>query len=146
MPKEDSQPIYQRVLRKALLLGYGSIIHRHCAENAECRDDDIQVNFLQSFYIKLHSNATIIISIFFIFPQRLQKYFDKAYAEKNIDELVLLVKVMANAGHRWSFKSITKLLPIHGTAGATLPRKVHIEAIMALRSIANQKPKEVTHR
>uniref|UniRef100_A0A3B4AFI9 Uncharacterized protein n=1 Tax=Periophthalmus magnuspinnatus TaxID=409849 RepID=A0A3B4AFI9_9GOBI len=77
------------------------------------------------------------------FPQRIQVYFDKAFAEKNTQEIVLLAKVMANAHHPWSYKAITKLLPIHGTAGYKLSHRVHIEAILALRGIAQQKPKEV---
>ncbi|XP_055020642.1 LOW QUALITY PROTEIN: vitellogenin-1-like [Boleophthalmus pectinirostris] len=112
----QEQGRYEQVVRKALFLGYGSIIHRQSVQRAEWNDRDIQ---------------------------RIQSDFERAFAEKNTQELVLLAKVMANAAQPWGYKPITKLLPIHGTAGEQLSQSVHIEAILALRGIAKQKPKEV---
>lgn len=57
--------------------------------------------------------------------------------------MILLLKVLSNAGHPTSLKQITKMLPIHGTAAAALPIKVHAEAIMALRNIAKKEPRMV---
>uniref|UniRef100_A0AAV2L2M7 Phosvitin n=1 Tax=Knipowitschia caucasica TaxID=637954 RepID=A0AAV2L2M7_KNICA len=103
------------VVRKSLLLGYGGLFHRHC-ERAECKEDLIQP---------------------------IQKHLEQALATENTDELVLSAKVLANAAHPWIIKSITKLLPIHGTKGRTLSKRVHIEAILALRSLAKLNLKEV---
>ena len=76
-----------------------------------------------------------------MFTQRLQDLIENA---RDPEEIVLLTKVMANAGHHWSYKVITKLLPIHGTDGFKKPKKVHIAAILALRDLAKKKQKEVT--
>lgn len=53
------------------------------------------------------------------------------------------MKVLGNAGHPNSIKPITKFLPIHGTAAASLPMIIHADAIMALRNIAKKEPRMV---
>nr|AGO64301.1 vitellogenin A [Pomatoschistus minutus] len=113
--QQEPEGLYKQVVRKSLLLSYGGLIHRHC-ERAECKENLIQP---------------------------IQQLLEGALTAKNTEELVLLAKVLANAAHPWTIKSITKLLPIHGTKGHTLSKRVHIEAILALRSLAKLKLKEV---
>ena len=60
-----------------------------------------------------------------------------------IEELVLALKVLGNAGHPASLKPIMKLLPGFGSAAASLPMRVHIDAVLALRNIAKKDPKIV---
>lgn len=67
----------------------------------------------------------------------------RAVAEKNIDETIMLLKVLGNAGHPKSLKPITKVLPIFGTAAASLPTRVHVDAILAMRNIAKKEPRLV---
>uniref|UniRef100_A0A3B3HUB2 Vitellogenin domain-containing protein n=1 Tax=Oryzias latipes TaxID=8090 RepID=A0A3B3HUB2_ORYLA len=73
----------------------------------------------------------------------IQKRLSEAVSKGETEDIILYVKVLGNAGHPSSLKSITKIMPIHGTAAASLPITVHIEAIMALRNIAKKEPRMV---
>lgn len=65
-------------------------------------------------------------------------------AEKDIEETILLLKVIGNAGHASSLKPIMKILPIsHSLAAQALPLRVQVAALMALRNIAKKEPKKV---
>lgn len=79
----------------------------------------------------------------FFLSQPIQERLAEAVSKSEIENIVLLLKVLGNAGHPASFKSITKIMPIHGTAAASLPMRVHTEAIMALRNIAKKEPRLV---
>lgn len=76
----------------------------------------------------------------------MQELLAEAVAKDETQNIILLLKVLGNAGHPTSLKPITKILPIHGTAGASLPMKVHADAIMALRNIAKKEPRMVNSR
>uniref|UniRef100_A0A3B3H6D5 Vitellogenin domain-containing protein n=1 Tax=Oryzias latipes TaxID=8090 RepID=A0A3B3H6D5_ORYLA len=104
------------VLREIVFLGYGTMISKYCAESDVCPVE----------YIK-----------------PIQKRLSEAVSKGETEDIILYVKVLGNAGHPSSLKSITKIMPIHGTAAASLPITVHIEAIMALRNIAKKEPRMV---
>eukprot|EP00064_Thunnus_orientalis_P004478 superscaffoldBa00000407_g4490 len=104
------------VLREIVLLGYGTMISKYCVEKAVCP-------------------AGLIKPI--------QDLLAEAVAKDDTQEIILLLKVLGNAGHPTSLKPITKILPIHGTAAASLPMRVHADAIMALRNIAKKEPRMI---
>lgn len=67
-----------------------------------------------------------------------------AGAEKNIEEVILILKALGNAGNFLSLKHIMKILPTHHSLAAeALPLRVQVEALMALRNIAKKAPREV---
>ena len=69
----------------------------------------------------------------------------RAVAEQNIEETIMLLKVLGNAGHPNSLKPITKVLPLFGTSAASLPVRVHVDAILAMRNIAKKEPRLVCY-
>lgn len=54
------------------------------------------------------------------------------------------VKVVGNAGHPGSLKTLMKLLPSFGASAARVPHRVHVEAALALRNIALREPRMVS--
>lgn len=83
----------------------------------------------------------ILISPFL--PQPIQELLAEAVAKGKTQDIILLLKALGNAGHPSSLKSITKILPIHGTAAVSLPPRVHVDAILALRNLAKKEPRMV---
>ncbi|XP_075341558.1 vitellogenin-1-like [Odontesthes bonariensis] len=112
----DKKVLESPVLREIVLLGYGAMIFRNCAELAVCPAE----------YIK-----------------PIQERLDDAVAKRETEKIILLIKVLGNAQHPATLKSITKIMPIHGTAAASLPLRVHAEAIMALRNFAKKESRMV---
>uniref|UniRef100_A0A8C4IXH1 Phosvitin n=1 Tax=Dicentrarchus labrax TaxID=13489 RepID=A0A8C4IXH1_DICLA len=112
----NSKIVESPVLREIVLLGYGTMISKHCVELAVCPAELIRP---------------------------IQDLLAEAVAKDEIQDIILLVKVLGNAGQATSLKPITKILPIHGTAAASLPIKVHANAIMALRNIAKKEPRMI---
>uniref|UniRef100_H3C494 Vitellogenin 2 n=1 Tax=Tetraodon nigroviridis TaxID=99883 RepID=H3C494_TETNG len=104
------------VLREVVMLGYGTLVAKYCAENPSCP-------------------AELVRPIHEIVIQAL----DKVAAE----ELILGVKVLGNAGHPGSLKTLMKLLPSFGASGTRVPHRVHVEAALALRNIAKKEPRMV---
>ncbi|XP_078418017.1 vitellogenin-like [Cetorhinus maximus] len=102
--------------RQVVHLGYGSMVFRYCVQQATCPD-----NLLKP----LHDLLTL------------------ATAQGNEEDIALSLKAIGNAGQPASTKSITKLLPGFGTAAASLPLKLQVDAIMALRNIAKKDPEKV---
>uniref|UniRef100_A0A8C1Z631 Vitellogenin domain-containing protein n=1 Tax=Cyprinus carpio TaxID=7962 RepID=A0A8C1Z631_CYPCA len=100
-------------LREVVMLGYGSMIARHCVAVPTCSAELLRVN---------NSKAT---------------------SKNNIPEITLALKVLGNAGHPASLKPIMKLLPGLRTAASSLPLRVQVDAILALRNIAKKEPKLV---
>ncbi|KAJ3599172.1 hypothetical protein NHX12_033135 [Muraenolepis orangiensis] len=101
-------------LRQIVMLGYGTMVAKHCSDKIACPVELIK---------PIHDRIS------------------RAVAEQNIDETIMLLKVLGNAGHPNSLKPITKVLPIFGTAAASLPDRVHVEAILAMRNIAKKEPR-----
>nr|ABP04034.2 vitellogenin [Labeo catla] len=104
------------VLREVVMLGYGSMIAKHCVAVPTCP-------------------AELLRPIYEIAAE--------AIAKNNIPEITLALKVMGNAGHPASLKPIMKLLPGLRTAATALPLRVQVDAILALRNIAKKEPKLV---
>ncbi|KAG7327858.1 hypothetical protein KOW79_009464 [Hemibagrus wyckioides] len=111
-PKVKKNP----VLRKVIMLGYGSMIAKYCAEVPSCSADHLR---------PIHESAA------------------EAISKGDHRELTLALKVMGNAGHPASLKTIMKLLPGFGNAAAAVSLRVQIDAILALRNIAKKEPKMV---
>ncbi|XP_067892713.1 vitellogenin-like [Heterodontus francisci] len=103
-------------LRKGTLLAYGSMVFRHCAEKSTCSSDLLK---------PLHD---LLID---------------ASNRPNDEDIVLGLKAIGNAGQPASIKNIVKLLPGIGSTANTLPLKVRVDAIMALRNIARKDPRTV---
>ncbi|KAK3561971.1 hypothetical protein QTP86_020796 [Hemibagrus guttatus] len=112
-PKVKNKP----VLRDMIMLGYGSMIAKYCAEVPTCPADLLR---------PIHESAA------------------EAISKREIHEITLALKVMGNAGHPASLKTIMKLLPGFGSAAADIPLRVQIDAILALRNIAKKEPKMVS--
>ncbi|XP_067452945.1 vitellogenin-2-like isoform X2 [Thunnus thynnus] len=104
------------VLREIVMLGYGTLVAKYCAENPTCPAD---------------------------FVRPIHELLVQAVASGDIKELTVVLKVLGNAGHPASLKPITKLLPGFGSAAANLPHRVHIDAILALRNIAKKESKKI---
>ncbi|XP_033477698.1 vitellogenin-2-like isoform X1 [Epinephelus lanceolatus] len=102
------------VLREIVMLGYGTLMAKYCAETPTCP-------------------AELVRPIHELLVQ--------AVARGETEELIILLKVLGNAGHPASLKPIMKLLPGFGSAAAALPLTVHIDAVLALRNIAKKEPK-----
>ncbi|XP_076582003.1 vitellogenin-2-like isoform X2 [Chaetodon auriga] len=104
------------VLREIAMLGYGTLVAKYCAENPACPAE---------FVRPIHELAV------------------QALARGEVGELIIALKVLGNAGHPASLKPIMKVLPGFGSAAASLPHRVHIEAALALRNIAKKEPKMI---
>ncbi|XP_073718319.1 vitellogenin [Misgurnus anguillicaudatus] len=102
--------------REIVMLGYGSMIAKYCDAVPTCNPELLK---------PIHDIAA------------------EAIAKNDIREISLVLKVLGNAGHPASLKTITKVLPGLRTAATTLPIKVQVDAILALRNIAKKEPKLV---
>ncbi|XP_060934605.1 vitellogenin-2-like [Limanda limanda] len=111
-------PIIQEnpILREIVLLGYGTLVAKYCVENPICPAELVR---------PIHELAV------------------EALAKGKVEELIVLLKVLGNAGHPASLKPILKLLPGFGSAAATLPLRVQVDAVLALRNIAKKEPKMI---
>ncbi|XP_042372245.1 vitellogenin-2-like [Plectropomus leopardus] len=104
------------VLREIVMLGYGTLVAKYCAENPTCPAELLRP---------------------------IHELLVHAVAKGEIGELIITLKVLGNAGHPASLKPIMKLLPGFGSAAASLPLRVHIDAVLALRNIAKKEPKMI---
>ncbi len=73
-------------------------------------------------------------------PQPIHEIAAEATSKNNIPEITLALKVIGNAGHPASLKPIMKFLPGLKTAATSLPLRVQVDAILALRNIAKKEP------
>uniref|UniRef100_W5LDR7 Vitellogenin domain-containing protein n=1 Tax=Astyanax mexicanus TaxID=7994 RepID=W5LDR7_ASTMX len=105
-----------RQWREVVMLGYGSMVAKHCAEDPACSPDLLK---------PIHDLAA------------------EAISKADIFEVTLALKALGNAGHPASLKPIMKILPGFGAAAANMPMKVQVDAILALRNIAKKEPKMV---
>ncbi|XP_048022072.1 vitellogenin-like [Megalobrama amblycephala] len=103
-------------LREVVMLGYGSMIAKHCVAVPTCPAELLR---------PIHELAA------------------EAISKNDIPEITLALKVLGNAGHPASLKPIMKLLPGLRTAATSLPLRVQVDAILALRNIAKKEPKLV---
>ncbi|GLD50052.1 vitellogenin-2-like protein [Lates japonicus] len=104
------------VLHEIVMLGYGTLVAKYCAENPTCPAELVR---------PIHEIAI------------------QAVARGEFEELIVALKVLGNAGHPASLKPIMKFLPGFGSTAANLPHRVHVDAALALRNIAKKEPKMV---
>ncbi|NXD82022.1 VIT2 protein, partial [Halcyon senegalensis] len=97
-------------------LGYGCMVNKYCAQTSLCPNELLQ---------PLHDLAT------------------EATIKGDAKGMALALKAIGNAGQPASIKSILKFLPIFLPAAASLPNRIHVDAVLALRKIARKDPAKV---
>ncbi|NXU44176.1 VIT2 protein, partial [Drymodes brunneopygia] len=111
-------PQIQKVLihRIIVYLGYGSMVNKYCAQALLCPNELLQ---------PLHDLAA------------------EATSKGDAKEMSLALKAIGNAGEPASIKRILKFLPTFSSAAASLPNRIHADAVLALRKIARKDPAKV---
>ncbi|XP_066048653.1 vitellogenin-2-like [Chamaea fasciata] len=111
-------PQIQKVLMHRIIvyLGYGSMVNKHCAQALLCPNELLQ---------PLHDLAT------------------EATSKGDVKDMSLALKAIGNAGEPASMKRILKFLPTFSSAAASLPNRIHADAVLALRKIARKDPAKV---
>ncbi|NXB68579.1 VIT2 protein, partial [Struthidea cinerea] len=111
-------PQIQKILlhRIIVYLGYGSMVNKYCAQALLCPNELLQ---------PLHDLAT------------------EATSKGDTKDMSLALKAIGNAGEPASIKRILKLLPTFSSASASLPNRIHADAVLALRKIARKDPAKV---
>ncbi|NXT71942.1 VIT2 protein, partial [Chaetops frenatus] len=111
-------PQIQKVLMHRIIvyLGYGSLVNKYCAQSLLCPNDLLQ---------PLHNLAA------------------EATSKADARDLSLALKAIGNAGEPASIKRILKFLPTFSSAAASLPNRIHADAVLALRKIARKDPAKV---
>ncbi|XP_050833495.1 vitellogenin-2-like isoform X2 [Serinus canaria] len=111
-------PQIQKVLMHRIIvyLGYGSMVNKYCAQALLCPNELLQ---------PLHDLAT------------------EAISKSDAKDMSLALKAMGNAGEPASIKRILKFLPTFSSAAASLPNRIHADAVLALRKIARKDPAKV---
>ncbi|NXH32570.1 VIT2 protein, partial [Myiagra hebetior] len=97
-------------------LGYGSMVNKYCAQALLCPNELLQ---------PLHDLAT------------------EATSKGDAKDMSLALKAIGNAGEPASIKRILKFLPTFSSAAASLPNRIHADAVLALRKIARKDPAKV---
>ncbi|NWI55681.1 VIT2 protein, partial [Calyptomena viridis] len=111
-------PQIQKVLMHRIIvyLGYGSMVNKYCAQTLLCPNELLQ---------PLHDFAT------------------EATSKADAKDLSLALKAIGNAGEPASIKRILKFLPTFSSAAISLPNRIHVDAVLALRKIARKDPAKV---
>ncbi|XP_020650736.3 vitellogenin-2 [Pogona vitticeps] len=99
------------ILRKLTYLGFGSMVNRHCSVSSQCSAEILQ---------PLHDLAMAA---------------DVSHEE----DVSLALKAIGNAGEPASLNYIKKFLPGFSLAAKSLPEKLQMNAVLALRKIARKK-------
>uniref|UniRef100_A0A8C4VEH5 Phosvitin n=1 Tax=Falco tinnunculus TaxID=100819 RepID=A0A8C4VEH5_FALTI len=102
--------------RIIVYLGYGSMVNKYCAQTSLCPNELLR---------PLHDLAT------------------EATSKDDAKDMALALKAIGNAGELASIKHILKFLPTFSPAAASLPNRIHADAVLALRKIARKDPKKV---
>ncbi|XP_075567097.1 vitellogenin-2 [Pelecanus crispus] len=102
--------------RIIVYLGYGSMVNKYCAQTSLCPNELLQ---------PLHNLAT------------------EATSKGDVKDMALALKAIGNAGEPASIKRILKFLPTFSPAAASLPNRIHADAVLALRKIARKDPAKV---
>ncbi|NXX47119.1 VIT2 protein, partial [Tricholaema leucomelas] len=102
--------------RTVVYLGYGSMVNKYCAQISHCPNELLQ---------PLHDLAT------------------EATSKGDAKDMSLALKAIGNAGEPASIKRILKFLPTSSLAAASLPNRIHVDAVLALRKIARKYPAKV---
>ncbi|NXA10038.1 VIT2 protein, partial [Sapayoa aenigma] len=111
-------PQIQKVLMHRIIvyLGYGSMVNKYCAQNLLCPNELLQ---------PLHDFAT------------------EAISKGDAKDMSLALKAIGNAGEPASIKRILRFLPTFSSAAISLPNRIHVDAVLALRKIARKDPTKV---
>ncbi|NWI44768.1 VIT2 protein, partial [Picathartes gymnocephalus] len=111
-------PQIQKVLMHRIIvyLGYGSMVNKYCAQSLLCPNELLQ---------PLHDLAT------------------EATSKADARDMSLALKAIGNAGEPASIKHILKFLPTFSSAAASLPNRIHADAVLGLRKIARKDPAKV---
>nr|AAL01527.1 vitellogenin [Larus argentatus] len=104
------------VLQQVACLGYSSVVNRYCSQISACPKEALQ---------PIHDLA------------------DDAISRGREDKMKLALKCIGNMGEPASIKRILKFLPISSSSASDIPTHIQIDAIMALRKIAQKDPKTV---
>ncbi|XP_009960678.3 vitellogenin-2 [Tyto alba] len=102
--------------RVIVYLGYGSMVNKYCAQTSLCPNELLQ---------PLHDLAT------------------EATSKGDAKDMALSLKAIGNAGEPASIKRILKFLPTFSAAAASLPNRIQVDAVLALRKIARKDPAKV---
>ncbi|NWH53956.1 VIT2 protein, partial [Fregata magnificens] len=102
--------------RIIVYLGYGNMVNKYCAQTSLCPNELLQ---------PLHNLAT------------------EATSKGDAKDMALALKAIGNAGEPASIKRILKFLPTFSPAAASLPDRIHADAVLALRKIARKDPAKV---
>ncbi|KFV45740.1 Vitellogenin-2, partial [Tyto alba] len=102
--------------RVIVYLGYGSMVNKYCAQTSLCPNELLQ---------PLHDLAT------------------EATSKGDAKDMALSLKAIGNAGEPASIKRILKFLPTFSPAAASLPNRIQVDAVLALRKIARKDPAKV---
>uniref|UniRef100_A0A663DZN1 Uncharacterized protein n=1 Tax=Aquila chrysaetos chrysaetos TaxID=223781 RepID=A0A663DZN1_AQUCH len=102
--------------RIIVYLGYGSMVNKYCAQTSLCPNELLQ---------PLHNLAT------------------EATSKGDAKDMALALKAIGNAGEPASIKRILKFLPTFSPAAASLPNRIHANAMLALRKIARKDPVKI---
>ncbi|XP_074689340.1 vitellogenin-2-like [Strix aluco] len=102
--------------RIIVYLGYGSMVNKYCAQTSLCPNELLR---------PLHDLAT------------------EATSKGDAKDMALALKAIGNAGEPASIKRILKFLPTFSPAAASLPNRIHADAVLALRKIARKDPVKV---
>ncbi|NXN97023.1 VIT2 protein, partial [Rhinopomastus cyanomelas] len=104
------------IYRVIVYLGYGSLVNKYCAQTSFCPNELLQ---------PLHDLAA------------------EAASKGDAKGMSLALKAIGNAGESASIKRILKFLPTFSHAAASLPSRIHVDAVLALRKIARKEPAKV---
>ncbi|NXC51637.1 VIT2 protein, partial [Aleadryas rufinucha] len=102
--------------RIIVYLGYGRRVNKYCAHALLCPNELLQ---------PLHNLAS------------------EATSKGDAKDMSLALKAIGNAGQQASIKRILKFLPTFSSAAASLPNRIHADAVLALRKIARKDPAKV---
>ncbi|NXF32808.1 VIT2 protein, partial [Nyctibius bracteatus] len=102
--------------RIIVYLGYGSMVNKYCTQTSLCPNELLQ---------PLHDLAT------------------EATSKGDAKDMALALKAISNAGEPGSIKRILKFLPTFSLTAASLPNRIHVDAVLALRKISRKDPEKV---
>ncbi|OPJ77397.1 hypothetical protein AV530_007725 [Patagioenas fasciata monilis] len=95
--------------------------------------------------------ATLPLASHFVTPNKetlevaspLHDLATEAVSKGDAKDMALALKAISNAGEPASIKRILKFLPTFSLAAASLPNRIHADAVLALRKIARKDPAKV---
>lgn len=97
--------------------------------------------FMHYYKIIYHYLVRFTVSASF---QPLHDLATEATSKGDAKDMSLALKAMGNAGEPASIKRILKFLPTFSAAAASLPNRIHVDAVLAFRKIARKDPAKVT--